>query len=111
MFDSSPKISVDNIKVTHLVRLTPEFEKDVEKSFAYWKNNLTIHDGVTYLKIPLDSDVPNQPYIVSYAWTDTWIDHASGDPQLSLQRFYMVGQPTQYVTLYRLVDHYLKSLD
>lgn len=168
---------VHNHKVTHLVRLTPEFEKDVEKSFAYWKNNLTTHDGVTYLKIPLDSDVPNQPYIVRYAWTDTWIDHASGDPQqlleiimqvrdshqsssliavhchsgvartgtfiaafvlihevdcqrangiptkdikisiektvkqLSLQRFYMVGQPTQYVTLYRLVDHYLKSLD
>lgn len=30
--------------------------------------------------------------------------------QLSLQRFYMVGKPAQYLTLYRLVDLYIKGL-
>ena len=30
--------------------------------------------------------------------------------ELSLQRFYMVGQPKQYLTLYRLVDLYVKKL-
>lgn len=30
--------------------------------------------------------------------------------QLSLQRFYMVGKPKQYLLLYRLVDHYVKRL-
>lgn len=29
--------------------------------------------------------------------------------ELSLQRFYMVGKPSQYVTLHRLVDLYVKS--
>ena len=31
--------------------------------------------------------------------------------QLSLQRFYMVAQPEQYVTLYRLLDLYLEKRD
>jgi protein tyrosine phosphatase len=30
--------------------------------------------------------------------------------QLSLQRFYMVGKPEQYLTLYRLVDLYVNKL-
>jgi len=144
-----------NLGVTHVVRLTPQFENEVETCFPYWHDNLL------------------REAKINYVFTDNWYDNMGGDAQelltlientrkvqhseqligvhcyagvarsgtfitgyvllneidqqlaagrnvaeleisiekiikdLSLQRFYMVGQPTQYVTLHKLVALYL----
>jgi protein tyrosine phosphatase len=72
-------------KVTHLVRLTPALEQEVDKCYQYWPDSLSEDIGADFLVVPLQDSADDAAHKLRYIWIDTWIDHASGTAKELLQ--------------------------
>lgn len=67
-----------NHNVTHLVRLTPAYEKDIQKSHPYWETRVEVDPQTfeTFLNVPSESlDKNNRPYKLYYHAVETWLDN------------------------------------
>lgn len=66
-------------QVTHLVRLTPAYEKETKKCHPYWDGLLIQKpDGEWLMNIPLGSNIS---YPVHYYIEEEWRDNSGADPQ------------------------------
>lgn len=63
-------------QVTHLVRLTPEFDTR-KKCHPYWKGRTEITDSGTFLQVSLRG---GSPYSIRYYEIEDWVDHDGIDP-------------------------------
>jgi protein tyrosine phosphatase len=69
-------------RVTHLVRLTPSHEGDLEKCHPYWKGLLQpTSKGVWQLNIPVDDNIS---YPIRNFILEEWKDNSGIDPRLLL---------------------------